>query len=123
MVHLIGVCHSAHQASFFGSEIIQTYPSNEFLDYLSKFPKDTKIGLEFFTEENWKEVKQNLNKLNRELIYDGNYHASYGYECGGYWDKISKFCNNIRLETTFLENKEIWLKINKSSVNVNRLKI
>jgi len=129
MVELIGVHHAGFN-TFLGEvrfNDFAVYPSGAFLKHLSKFPKGTKVGFESFSEQGWKEVREDLRSQvseNYDLLIsdDGrDYFPRFPDVFDKYWSVLKNFCCNTGLEVIFLEDKETFMKYNKAVMEQAKL--
>ena len=89
MIRLFGVVHGGHVANFFEGidREIDLKPTSELKEKLIQLPRDTKVGIEWLAEDDWKQVIVNFRNLCLENCLTG------GYSVGdSYWEQIIKIC-------------------------------
>jgi hypothetical protein len=106
---LYGVVHGYHTHDIFSSRRdYDIIPSRELQKELSQLPKGTRIGIEWFTDEDLKEVRDHFRKLTIENELGGtSFHSET------YWDGVVDLCQGLGHEVVFLEDTEPWKKYNQ----------
>jgi len=121
MVYLYGVTHGGYWSNLltgYAGEM-NISPTRELVADLSRFPRGTRVGLEFMSEQYWREVQLHLLTLpfnppdprfeDQEFASRPSYAADKAY----YWDILQKVCSGLGLDVVFLEDKNLWLEYNK----------
>ena len=119
MVELVGVTHGAWITDFFMTTTkFPLHPSSDFLSYLEKFPKGTRVGIESLSKSDFEIVRQDLCKKNYDFVleYGERYMKSYAENVNDYWNVLTCHLKNLGLETIYLENLLSWFEINDSIV-------
>lgn len=113
MVKLYGITHDVEVSSLFGSHRTALLPTYELLLELSRFKKGSRIGIEWFPEGVFEEIKskfliQSIKRISR----GGQYYNTKGE----YWQNIVRVAESFGHEIVFLENKEIWQRYNEAVI-------
>ena len=119
MVILYGLTHGARAVGIFGgSQEIPILPSREFLGHLGKFPAGTKVGLEWWLEQEHQEVKEHL----AELLVTANLSefASYSEYARWYWKEIIDVCKHKKYNLLFLEDKNIFFRCHEAIIEFQK---
>jgi hypothetical protein len=106
MVKLYGVLSGGDLQDPFGIRrgCFSSEPSEELLNDLESLPKGTRVGIEWFTEEDNDFVKSYPAELCRKHKVD----FEWAKESSGYWDQMIDFLAEMGHEVVFLENRDIW---------------
>lgn len=111
MTYFFGVTHGGFKHFFGLREEITIYPTNEMIRRINEFPSKSRVGVEWFSPEDFGEICDNLSGLCEE---SGLEYVGFGSD-GTYWDSLlSRLKSDLKI--VFLEEKDIWLKINKAVV-------
>lgn len=122
MTHLVGVAHSFESKGILEPFMQPTnplFPSQDFLDWLKKFPKGTKVGIEQLGKEDFEKRKRNFSELGKVISnrYGSKYAPHYPCEHGRYWTSLEIDCKRHDLEVVYLEDLETWMKYNKAMID------
>jgi len=125
MVHLIGVHHGMESDNILtGRTESQVFPSDGLKAYLSQFPRGTRVGLETFSDYDWKEVKADLREQcqgKRDILLDEtsgrHYTVEYSEIHKRYWEILAQACGGLGLEPVPFENNEVAFRWNKATLN------
>ncbi len=123
MVILYGVTHSLTEEKLFGLFLrtIAVEPSAEFLGHLSRYPRGTKVGIEWLPEEEWEEVNRDLVRRYLDSITPLAIGLPYyEREITDYWKKIKDFCQQKEYEIVHLEDKETFRRLNEAQISLAR---
>lgn len=101
MVKLIGITHELNLTSFLGySEVVDLFPSSGLNNYISRLPAKSRIGIEWLTENDWREINEIMSEET-----GGHFKAS------SYWDNLIDTVQSMEHEIIFLEDKNLIRKI------------
>ena len=115
MVHLYGVVHCMEQQSLFESRIVPVYPDRLLLISLGRFPRGTKIGLEFFTADDKSRLEEDLYQ--RMLRHDVTMDLRFPRAFDHFWESLERSCNEMGHEVVFLEDSDVWFMYNQACVD------
>ena len=116
MVRLYGVTHGVDITSICFSESISISPSQELLADIARLPKGSRVGIEWFTESDWKEIQCDLQK--RLDVAKAQMFLYYARESYSYWEILLTKIQRLGLQPIFLESKELWLAYNQTLVDL-----
>ena len=116
MVDLIGIVHGVHAETFMGSKEIRVNPSKELLNMLRDIPK-RRVGVERLLPEEENEVRQEYYSIGEELGLNLGLNSFHEY-----WTGIIECCHEAGHEVVHIEDKEMWRKYLKSSVEAIKIK-
>src|SRR3989344_2197239 len=116
MVQLIGVMHALIKRNFFGGcERLPVYPTDGLINKINEFPDKSRVGIEWFKHEDFKDICDDLSRLCEESALD-----YVGFQSDeAYWVALRVRLKSS-LEIVFLEEKDLWLRINKAVIEEAR---
>lgn len=117
MIRLFGAIHGMSQRDLFGNtREIDLQPSYGFIEELRQFPIGTRVGIEWFSDTDWDEVKrvgmEAANESSTTLYFPKN----------SYWRQVIGACLGSGHEIVYLEDKEVWFRYLRAFVALARVK-
>lgn len=101
MVKLIGVVHGLTLRNIFGNlKHLNLHPSERIINYIQNLHKNSRIGIESLSYEEFKEVSNEIN--NRNMVF---------IERDSYWEDIINIIRENGHQLFYLEEKAQWIKI------------
>jgi len=119
-VRLYGAIHGIDLIFLCFSERRGVAPNPRLYDDLLRLDRGTRIGVEWFSEEDWKELNTDI----KQRADNAGIEKAVGYDphFDDFWKRIIGFLRDASFQVAFLEDKETFMRYNQACVDALKVR-